>query len=234
MRAEVMAITTIRDSAALLRLMQLVSPALPIGAFAYSQGLESAVELGWVQDEDSARQWILDILQYGLGRTEGPIFQRQYIAWQQEDIDEALAWNDWLLAQRESFELRQEDVHLGQNLRRLLQDLQLDGVESIGQRPALAYVSAFSWAAWRWNIPMEEGLGGFYWSWAEQQVAAAIKLVPLGQTAGQRILGEVTASMTSLLQHSLHLPDQAIGQGLPGLALASVRHETQYSRLFRS
>lgn len=224
--------TEIQNRTAQLRLWQLISPALPVGAYAYSQGLETAVEEGWVTDESSAAKWIAGVLLNSLLRVDIPVLARLYAAWQDNDLKAVNDWNSIILAMRESAELREEDRQLGQALARLLIDLGCK--QAALNRHSSSFLNQFSLAAVNWQIPLSDTASGYLWSWCENQVAAAIKLVPLGQTAGQRILGHLIEVMDEHLEQGLKCNDDEIGSVLPGLAMASAWHETQYSRLFRS
>ena len=217
-----------------LRLWQLISPALPVGAYAYSQGLEAAVEAGWVSDETSARGWIGGVASNSIARLDLPLLARMYQAWQTDDEDEVKRWSRFLLASRESSEIVAEDRHLGQALARLLSDLQVSQADAWRQNEWCNFPAMFSLAAQQWSIPLHQTLSGYLWAWCENQVAAAIKLVPLGQTAGQRILSHLIGCIPLYVDAALRLADDEIGMICPGLAIASARHETQYSRLFRS
>lgn len=222
---------------ALARLLHLASPALPVGAFSYSQGLEAAAEAGWVSDRASAQNWIAALLAGPMACLEAPLWLRLHRAWQADDAAAARRWNAYFLASRESAELRAESVQMGYSLLRLLGDLDefagagLDAVRALAE-PAMPSVSAF--AAAHWEIAAHEGLVGYLWAWLENQTMAAIKIVPLGQTDGQRILLALGAALPAHVEHALALPDDGLGALAPGLALASSWHETQYTRLFRS
>jgi urease accessory protein len=216
---------------ALLRMLQLASPTLPIGAFSWSQGLEHAVQVGWVHDELSAYDWLQGVLQQGLMRLDVPILLRSYAHWQQGH--EPVHWNQRLLAARETRELREEDRQLGAALIRLLHDLDCPPAAMLLEKE-IAFATAFALAAVHWQIPAAEMTLAFLWTWAEHQVAAAVKLVPLGQTAGQRLLGALIPHLPVAAAQAGALPDDRLGTALPALALASSLHESQYSRLFRS
>ena len=179
---------------ALLRLLQLTSPALPIGAYAYSQGLEYATEAGWVHDEASARQWITGVLAHGVSRLDVPVLALLYTAWQQHAIKRIDEWNDFLLAARESSELKKEDTHLGGALKQLLSDLQLPAAQQWPTGKDSSFANMFALAAVHWQIPLVDTARGYLWTWTENQVSAAIKLVPLGQVAGQRMLSAARRS----------------------------------------
>jgi urease accessory protein len=219
---------------ALLRLLQLASPTLPVGAYAYSQGLEYAVEAGWVRDQTSASDWIRGVLGNVLAWTDLPALARLHAAWSAGDAMVAARWNVRLHALRETAELRAEDHHLGSALARLLHDL---GVAAAGDwleaRPA-CFATLFALAATEWSIALRATLLGYAWAWAENQVAAAIKLIPLGQAAGQRVLSGLLPALSDAADTALSVEDQAVGRSMPGLVLASTRHARMYSRLFRS
>lgn len=217
-----------------MRLMQLTSPSLPVGAFAYSQGLESAIEKGLVHDLDSTERWIKELMHYGLGRLDIPLFYRLYGAWQAGDGKALRALNTEILAQRETKELFDEDAHMGGSLLRLLADLEMSETEIWQRTEAVSFTTMFALAAVNWQIDMKDAATGLLWSWLENQVAAAIKLVPLGQTDGQRLIGRLLDTIPLTLADAEQLSDDEIGSSLPMLAILSAQHETQYSRLFRS
>lgn len=218
----------------LLRLMQLVSPALPVGAYAYSQGLEHAVCAGWVRDEATAAEWIGGLLEHALCRLDAPVLSRLHAAWMAEDGEQVEYWAAFLHASRESEELQAEDRQLGGALARLLTDLELGEARPWISHPCRSFAVLFALAGARWGIPTKDTLAGYLWAWAENQVAAAIKLVPLGQTAGQRILSRMLQRIPFAVERASGFGDEDIGFFTPGLSIASAAHETQYSRLFRS
>jgi urease accessory protein len=201
----------------LARLLQLASPTLPVGAYSYSQGLEAAVEAGMVTDAASAQRWIADVLELSIARLELAVLRRQL----EEPTQET---NDLFLASRETAELRAETLQMGQSLAKLLAEL---GIVVPIREPALP--TAFACAARAWHIAPQDALVGYLWSWLENQVMAAIKVVPLGQTAGQKMLLRLGAMLDGLARREPQWTNLA-----PGLAFVSARHETQYSRLFRS
>jgi urease accessory protein len=222
-----------RDPHALLRLCHLVSPALPVGAYAYSQGLEYAVHAGWVHDEASTLEWLQGMSAGALGTLDLPLLLRLHRAWSSTDIPGVRHWNARLIAARETSELRAEELHLGRALARVLVELELGEAGAWIEAPA-AFATLFSMAAVRWHIDVRDAMSGYLWGWSENQVLAAVKLVPLGQSAGQRLLHRLTAAMPALVERALTLGDAAIGVSTPSQALASALHESQYSRLFRS
>ena len=221
------------DPHALLRLCHLVSPALPVGAYAYSQGLEYAVHAGWVVDEASSLDWLRGLSRHAIGTLDLPILLRLHRAWSAADPQAVGQWNAQLIAGRESSELRAEDIHLGRSLARVLIELGLtDAMEWI--QADTGFATMFSLAAVRWRIDDTDALRGYLWAWSENQVLAAVKLVPLGQSAGQRLLHRLIEDMPSIVERALQLADNEIGVSCVSQALASSLHESQYTRLFRS
>jgi urease accessory protein len=221
------------DPLALLRLFHLVSPALPVGAYAYSQGLEYACHAGWIHDEATTLAWLEGVAESGVGTLDLPLLKRLHAAWGACDERAVHRWNAELLASRESSELRAEDLHLGRSLARVLVELELSEAAGWLNEPVV-YATMFSLAAVRWQISSGDTLRGYLWSWCENQVLAAVKLVPLGQSAGQRLLHRLTAHMPRIIECAQQLADADIGAGTVFQVLASARHETQYTRLFRS
>jgi urease accessory protein len=218
----------------LLRLLQLASPMLPVGAYAYSQGLEWAVESGWVHDENSATDWIGGVLGTGPARLEVPVLARLYRAWEKGDTARVHEWSRHLDAARESGELQAEARQLGESLAVLLAQLGVEAAHDWKEVEYAGFPTLFALAAVRYRVPLPETALGFLWAWCENQVAAAMKLVPLGQAAGQRILSALIERLPAAAEYGLALGDEAIGALAPRLAIASARHETQYTRLFRS
>jgi len=222
--------STASSVARLARLLQLASPALPVGAYSYSQGLEAAVEAGVVTDATSAGRWIGDVLEHSLARYEAPALGAFLRAWATNDVEAARGLNERFLASRESAELRAETVQMGYSLARLAPDLGLDAVPL--EEPA--FPAAWSWCAGAWQVPPQEALVAYLWAWAENQAMAALKAVPLGQTDGQKLLAALGAKLEAIAAEAAALPEAAWCNFTPRLALLSARHETQYSRLFRS
>ncbi len=221
----------------LARLLQLASPALPVGAYSYSQGLEAAVEAGVVHDADSAGEWIADVLTLSMAQMEGPVLLRLHDAWCAAEITAVTRWNDWFLAGRETAELRAETLQMGYSLTRLLGDVIEEKsfkINELRNIPEVAFPSAYTAAAAHWQIDREDALVAYLWSWLENQVMAAVKAVPLGQTDGQKILLRLGGQLPATATRIAAISDDALGNFTPGLALFSSRHETQYSRLFRS
>lgn len=225
-----MVITTTPSS--LLRLMQLASVSLPVGGFSFSQGLEYAIEAGWVSNEAQTEVWIRQALASSLARVDLPILQGAMQAISDDDAERWHQWNGCSFANRETQELRLTETAMGDGLRRLLTSLDVPIPEHNGEE--LSFVCLFAVAAQQWDITFELAAQGFAWSWLENQVAAATKLVPLGQSQAQRLLGTLQSEIEPAIELSATLTEDTLGASLPGLAIASSLHETQYSRLFRS
>lgn len=223
----------------LARLLHLASPALPVGAFSYSQGLEWAVESGKVSCEDHARIWIGDALHYALARCEAPALIGLMRAWRHADASAVTILNAEFIATRETAELRAETLQMGYSLARLLRDLpEMPPAlrDTLSTLPEIAFPTAWAAAAAHWQIDEHEAATAYLWAWLENQVMSAVKLIPLGQTAGQRMLTilvpDLPALATEACERAAH--PRAWENFTPGMALASCLHETQYTRLFRS
>lgn len=219
----------------LLRLLHIASPALPVGAFHFSQALEYAVEVAWIRDERGALEWIAGLSTHALGTLDLPVLARLHAAWTADDLAAVRRWNAFLIAARETEELRAEDRHTGDALRKILVEL---GVTDSGKSPArlqgFGYASMFALACARWSVPVPQMLQAYAWAWAENQVLAAIKLVPLGQTAGQRILDRLIPHLAGICSAAVGLEDDDLGVCAVMQGMASAHHELQYTRLFRS
>lgn len=223
-----------RSSNSTLPLLRLVSQALPVGAYAGSEGLEYAVEVGWVSDEQETLAWVGGRLRHSLTRLDVPLLARFRSAWSKGDRAEVASWSAILAASRETAELATHDRSLGRALCRLLADLGVAEAEELGAQDNVSYVSAFALAAHAWDIEPMAAAEGYLFAWCESQVAAAIKLVPLGQTQGQRIIGTLIDEIPVQAAAGLEVGDDEIGFSESGLAMASALHESQYARLFRS
>lgn len=220
---------------ALPRLLQLASPALPVGAYSYSEGLEQACEADKVNDVGSLESWLLDALHSGNARLEAALVLRAWFAWQARDLPRLRYWDAWCDATRESEELRNQSLDMGRALVRLLRDLhptdaELQTICTIVRH----FSSVFGLTAAYWEIPQHMAVEGYLHAWAANIISAGVKLIPLGQTAGQRLLWSLQGDIRLAAAQALDLPDENLASFGPGLALASMHHETQYTRLFRS
>ncbi len=221
-----------------LRLLQLISPNLPTGAFTYSQGLEWAVECGWIQNRTDTRHWLQSTLNDSLRTLELPVLLRLLAAAGNNNHPEFHHWSQWLYASRETSELRNEEQQRARALFTVLKQLpdseQWPELESWQPSLKRCQLAGYAVAAHHWHIPLLDLLTGYTWSWLENAVAAAIKLVPLGQTEGQSLLYGFSTEINTAIDYATSLEDDTIGASTPALAIASSLHETQYSRLFRS
>jgi urease accessory protein len=226
--------TAMAEPLALLRLLQLASPALPVGAFNFSQGLEYANDRGWVGSEDQAGSWILGVAEHGIASLDLPLLLRLHGAWSAADAERAqqLSWE--LVASRESAELRAEERHMGQSLAKVLVEYGIDAARPWQRNEGASYAAMFALAAVSSDASARDCALAYAWAWAENQVTAAVKLLPLGQSAGQRLLETIRQRIPALVSHATSLTDEDIGGATPGAMMASCWHETQYTRLFRS
>lgn len=218
----------------LLRLLQLASPALPIGAFAYSQGLEQATLQGWVTDVASAAAWIGGVVTEVLPRLDVPVLAELYGAWSVNDLERVRFLSQFLHACRESAELAAEDRHLGAALARVLHGLGVAQAEPWVADADATFVTLFSLAAVIYQVPLRSAALGFLFTWLENQVAATTRLIPVGHIAAQRLLSQILVSLPDAVTRGLDTPFAEAGFLAPRLAIASALHETAYSRLFRS
>ncbi len=217
-----------------LRLFQLISPSLPIGGFTYSQGLEWAVEFGWIQSAEQFQAWLESQLDNALVSLELPMLRYLMLAIKEEDWDQFDKLSRELIAWRETKEFRLEEIQRGKALARLLPELEIqipDGAQAALQRSQLAGMAL---AAVHWGIPADKLALGYLWSWLENAVMAGVKLVPLGQTQGQQLLARMAPSLVACVERSAQVGQSEMGSTSPALAIASSRHEQQYTRLFRS
>lgn len=232
----------------LTALLYLAGQSLPVGGFAWSQGLAAAVERGLAGTAEGVRRWLWGVLRLGLARNDLPLLLRMHTAASSADADALARWNALMLAGRESRELWQEEIQMGRALRRILHDQ--DMLPHWPLPDNAGYTACFAVAAVMldqharsmepFSDPAAQQRAGmdaacaYVWSWLQNQVAVACKTVPLGQTAAQKLLLEFMPAVPQLVAQAAALPDDDIGSSLPGLALCSAGHERQYTRLFRS
>ena len=224
------------DPIYLLRLLQLASPALPVGGFSYSEGIEAAVAHQLVHDEASAQTWLVDHLHLVQSRSELPVIAHAIPAWQRHDEKQLRNLNDWVIQTRESFEMRLQTEQMGRSLLIWVRNqtdaepLHMKTCEDLPPTWPLAFALALS----THDIPVRQGLIAAAFGWAENMVQATIKAVPLGQLSGQRILAALATEIPSAVDHAMQVTTENRQAFSPRLAILSARHETQYSRLFRS
>lgn len=225
------------QSAALLHLLQLASPSLPIGAYSYSQGLEVAIESGAVKDEASARRWIVDHLHQVVAYFEAPLLWRLLKAFSADDLATVTHWTEVFIASRDTAEFRAETIQMGYSLAKLVADLNIAGPELLGllqAQPEIPFPTALACGAVALQVPHEAVMLGSLFSWAENQVLVCVKSVPLGQVSGQRLLLSMRPELEQAARTSQQISDDEMSNWAPGLSLLSMQHEVQYSRLYRS
>lgn len=220
----------------LIQLMWLASPALPIGGFSYSEGLEAAIDKGFVHDEDSACIWLLDQLHHSQARGDMVVLAHMVLAWQVGDVQRLTALSQWVHATRETAELRLQSEQMGRSMLEWLRNQNSVKAESVDLCNALipTYPLTFALALSLTSAPLEQCLQSYAFGWAENMVQAALKSVPLGQNSGQRILLALSQNISQAVAQALATDDDARQVFSPMLAILSAQHETQYSRLFRS
>ncbi len=238
------------QTSSLLNLLHISSPALPIGAFAYSQGLEYTLEAGWCKNADDVELWIKSVMIHGLGGVDLPILKRLHHAWSAYEFEEdkgaeslnyqslnaqsLKAWNATLLAFRETKELYLEDIQVGAAFKQwhLSQSQEHTAKLEVIDTPSVASMYALNGVIK--GLTVEECLIGFVWAWLENQITSASKAMPMGQTDGQNIIRHLIPEIEAVVDKAMQLKDDEIGSGLVGLSMSSALHEHQYSRLFRS
>jgi len=236
------ATTSALPGAGLLQILWLASPTLPVGGFSYSEGLEAAVDVGAISDENSAANWLTDQLHLGLARSDLAVVAQAIPAWQADDLTRIQQLNSWVLNTRETQEFRLQTEQMGRSLLEWARSLNaldaaVGGVFEQLQSAQLApptYPVAMACAAACAHTTVRDSLIGYAFGWAENMVQAAIKSVPLGQSAGQRMLARLVQEIPTAVDHAMALTDDTRQAFAPMLAILSARHETQYSRLFRS
>lgn len=220
----------------LLRLLQLASPSLPIGAYTYSQGLEAAIEAGTITGESSARDWIIESLGI-VGDFEAPILWRLLEGFAARDAETVTFWTERFVAARDTAEFRAETIQMGYSLGKLIVELRIadpELLEILECQPEIPLPTAFACAAEALGVPHEAALLGMLFSMIENQVLACVKSVPLGQVSGQRLLLSLHPVIEETMRHAQRLDDDELSNWAPGLSVLSMRHEVQYSRIFRS
>jgi urease accessory protein len=220
------------NATALLSLLQFASPALPIGGYSYSQGLEAALDVGLVHDTESGRAWIARYLEEVVAAWDAPLFWRLLKAFEARDDASVALWSERFLASRDSAEFRAETIQMGYSLTRLVAELGVANVDALGAEVSLP--TAFACAVHALGIPHAEALLAMLFSWAENQVLVCVKSVPLGQVAGQRMLLSLAPDIEKAAQRAQTMGDDAMSNWSPGLSILSMRHEVQHGRLYRS
>ena len=220
--------------ASLLQLIWLASPSLPIGGFSYSEGLESAVDASFVATETEAFDWLSGQLHLTLARADLAVIAQAIPAWRLGNVARLQQLNDWVLQTRETAEFRLQTEQMGRSLVAWLQLHHPDAAAQFAPLPSPTYPLAFAFSSSRTDASAQDACLAFAFGWAENMVAAAVKALPLGQSAGQRILARLVHEIPVAVEQALQVQDADRQAFSPMLAILSARHETQYSRLFRS
>jgi urease accessory protein len=213
--------------------MQLISPSLPIGGYSYSQGIEWAVDADWISTADDLYDWLEGLLNTNMRYLELPILQRMLEAWVEMDVDCLRHWNENLIASRETEELRLEETNRARAFSQLLVSL-IPEARQVDPMLWRTQTACYSFACQRWNIEFDAAAYGFLWSWLENLVLSAVKIIPLGQTDGQKTIFKLASIIPDIVKQARDINDDDIGTSSMALAIASAQHETQYTRLFRS
>ncbi len=227
-------------SATLAQVLQLASTTLPVGAFSYSQGLEWAIEAGLVHDEASAADWLAVTLEAGIGAWDATWVTHLMQAWAANDADAIRQLSERFLASRETRELYAETQQMGRSMLALVRDDAGVSVstqallEQLDRDLRLCYPTAWSALAQHRGIAVHDAVVAYLWAWLESAVLAAMKAVPLGQQAGQRLLLDLGGRLHATATRAMARAPDDCSNLLPGFTLASMNHETQYTRLFRS
>ncbi|NJL82384.1 MAG: urease accessory protein UreF [Chloroflexaceae bacterium] len=223
------------NDATFLALLQLASPGLPVGAYSYSEGLETLVESKAIANLDDLQHWLQQELGYGAIRLEAAVMVRARDCYERQDWAGLHRWNHWLGAARETAELRQQSQQMGQSLLKLLLHLQpqLQSLTKCFPNPC-HHAIAFGLGTANWDIEHRASVLAYLHSWAANLIIAGVKLIPLGQTSGQQLLLQLHPYLSRCCQEILTLGDDGLQSCSWGLGLASMAHETQYTRLFRS
>lgn len=217
-----------------LRLYQLVSPSLPVGSFTYSQGLEWAIEKGWVNTPETLADWLSAQMTHAIATLELPVLRQIHANLSRGDINAVKYWCEFMIASRETKELRQEERQRGIAFARLLPQLGIELDTDLQTCVKQTQLMAFALAAVNWHIDIDKLCNAYAWGWLENTVMSGVKLIPLGQSAGQHILFTLTERIPVIVAQSATWPIDDIGSFTPAQIIASCRHETQYTRLFRS
>ena len=222
------------SSMKLLRLLQLSSPQLPVGSYTFSQGLEWAVSTGWVANGQDFAVWLTEQLSGPVTLQELPILHRLQDAFARGNRPAVIFWSHFAVSCRETSELRAEERDRALAFFRVLQALSVADTDSWSSELTLTPLASVAFACSDWDIPVRQSLEAFAFTWLENQITAGIKLIPLGQSEGQRLLFELASAIPDAVGQALGVPDDHIGYSCASITEASCRHETQYSRLYRS
>lgn len=219
------------DVTALGRLLQLSSAALPVGAFTYSEGLEHLVESKIIQKPDDLAGWLIDSLCYGAIRVDVAIVKRVFDARKNDDISGQHYWDAWISASRESEELREQSWTMGRSLWRIAMSVHN---AALSEKPLANFTAVYAVVTAQWGIPLHAAIVAYLHSWLNNSITAGVKLIPIGQMSGQKILWQLQDRLEEVALYAQTVTDDELYMWSTGHSLASMNHESQYSRLFRS
>ncbi|MEE2784264.1 MAG: urease accessory UreF family protein [Pseudomonadota bacterium] len=211
------------------RFWHLISAALPVGAFQYSQGLETAIYRGEITSATGAERWLNAVMKEGVGRLDLPIIYRVYQAWSAQDEEGVRYWDRWSRAYRETDELRREELAMGHALARWAETIDEQTPEHLE-----GFTSLYAVLGAKAGSPLRQVLAGYLWMWAENMSLVVAKLLPLGHLEAQRMLRSLCNQIDPVIERAVSLEDDELGANTLGVFMMSARHETQASRLFRS
>lgn len=215
------------SSGQLIHALHLFSPSLPIGAFAFSQGLEAAIESGHVRDPESLARWCDGVMRFSLTTLDCHHAIRAYRAGSASTFRDV---NAELLASRETRELLQEDMLLGAAFKKWAVDQGID----VPDANEYSLICLYGWVAASYEIPEDWLVTGILWSWLDNQMLVAAKAIPLGQNALQAVLAGLKPVISECVGQSMQTLEMDPSSTVPFLSIMSAQHEAQYSRLFRS
>ncbi len=217
----------------LIALLWLSSPALPVGGFSYSEGLEGAIAGEWVHDAESASTWLVDQLHLSLARSDMAALALSVQAARANDTDALARVSQWVRCTRESAQARLQSEQMGKSMGAWAHA----ACNAAGQAgPNQPYPVAYALAAVQLapQASVADIATAYGFAWSEGMVGAAVRAVPLGQTAGQHLLRRLGAELPQAVHVATHTPFADLQAFTPNLAVVSSQHEHQYTRLFRS
>ncbi len=217
-----------------LKLLQLLSPVLPVGGYSYSQGLEWAVEQGWVVTVNDLGQWLDELIEGPLTQQELPLLRQLYYAFVDDDIQAIEYWSKAVVAFRDTSELRAEERARALAYMRVLDALPEVIAEPYRDSMQQTPFASMAWACVNWGIDEQSLLHAFAFNWLDAYIVNGVKIIPLGQTDGQVLLHDNLPKLTQAVTTSLTISAESIGYSVPAVAMASCGHESQYSRIYRS
>lgn len=227
-------------SPSLLSLLQLSDPALPIGGYAHSAGLETFVQQGIINNSSRAKEYVTAMLSRSLSYTDAAFVSLAWDAAGEEDLEELLKLDEECTAVKLPMEIRQASQKLGTRLIKIFhplcpQKLTADFRETVAaQKTTGNYPVVFGMYAAALKIEKREMLTGFYYNAAAGMLTNCVKLIPLGQQDGQELLFSLQPLILELVEKTMEPDEDLLGLCCTGFDIASMQHEQLYSRLYMS